>query len=182
MARGAGRPTWEDPSELPEPAAVIGLLGAILLDRATNGLWPALGSSLRSRCRRGPRRRSLAPRGDPRGDLADRAQLTAGAIRFPPPDEALPSRHDVESFGSLAKVARTYDIVALEHAPRLVSGQLHGHAFRDASADEVADGRPAEVVQQPTGSAGLGAGRAERCTERPDAMPFPMEDVGAHEA
>jgi hypothetical protein len=67
----------------------------------------------------------------------------------------------VETLGGLAKVARAHDIVSLEHAPGLVSRHLHRDALRDASADEIADGGSAEVVQDATRASSFHTGRSE---------------------
>lgn len=47
------------------------------------------------------------------------------------------------------------DVVAVEHGVSLVSGQLAGHALRNARANEVADGRAPQVVRDAAGAAGL---------------------------
>ena len=47
------------------------------------------------------------------------------------------------------QVARTHDVVALEHRAGQVSGQLHRHALWDAHAHQVSHGRPPAVMQGP---------------------------------
>jgi hypothetical protein len=96
----------------------------------------------------------------------------------------------VETLGGLAKVARAHDIVSLEHAPGLVSRHPHRDALRDASADEIADGGSAEVVQDATRASGFHICRSEGDPEafngsartvehtRADHLQLPLEILG----
>jgi len=58
------------------------------------------------------------------------------------------------------QIVRADDVVALKHAPGLVPRHLHRHTLGNAGADEIADGGPAEVVQDSPRAAGFRARRA----------------------
>jgi hypothetical protein len=60
-----------------------------------------------------------------------------------------------------------------------VSRHLHRDALRDAGADEIADGRSSEVVQDATGASGLGTRRPERDPEALDGPARAVEHVRA---
>jgi hypothetical protein len=40
-----------------------------------------------------------------------------------------------EFLGRVSEVALIHDVVAIEHCPGLVAGDIHGNPFRNASAD-----------------------------------------------
>ena len=71
------------------------------------------------------------------------------------------------------QVSVAHDIIAIEDAARLVAAQFHRHAFRDAGADHVPDGRSAEVVRDAARAAGGDPGAAPRVVEAAgrDRMP-----------
>ena len=48
---------------------------------------------------------------------------------------------------SVPQVSVAHDIIAFKDAPGLVARQIHGHAFGDAGADHVPDGRSPEIVR-----------------------------------
>src|SRR5262249_5993333 len=63
--------------------------------------------------------------------------------------EALADR--VQLLRRFAQVAFADDVVAVEHLPRPPAHHLHGDLLRDASADQVAACRAAEVMWNSTG-------------------------------
>jgi hypothetical protein len=88
--------------------------------------------------------------------IADLARLS---LKFP--------CDGIDTPGSLAEVASTHDIVPLAHAPGLVSCHLHRDR-RGSRADEIADGRSSEVVQDSAGTPGCRTGRPEPDAEARD--------------
>src|SRR5438132_1533591 len=57
----------------------------------------------------------------------------------------------VELLRGVDEIARVDDVVAVEHLTGLPADQLHRDPFGDARADEVADGGPAEIVEDAAG-------------------------------
>jgi len=80
---------------------------------------------------------------------------------------------------SLPQVSIADDIIAIEHAARLVAAQFHRHAFGNAGADHVPDGGAAEVVRNTTRATGGEPGAAPIVVEAGgrDRMPGPEPDV-----
>lgn len=66
-------------------------------------------------------------------------------------------RVGVESLCRVAEIARTDDVVALEHRSCSVAGQLHGHALGYAGSYEVANRRSSQVVRNPARARGRDA-------------------------
>src|SRR5712692_9600344 len=73
------------------------------------------------------------------GTFASRGRGTAGG-------RSADRRVGIEPPRRVPQVAAAHDVVAFEHGPGLVAGQLHGHAFRYAGPHEGAHGGPPEVV------------------------------------
>jgi hypothetical protein len=65
------------------------------------------------------------------------------------------------------------DIIAIENAARLVTAQFHRDGLRNAGADHVPDGGPAEFVRDAAGATGRDPGATPRVIEtaRRDRMP-----------
>src|SRR5437879_2156922 len=103
----------------------------------------------------------------------------------PPPIFPLLARHlfraDPASVADRVAVARCHprggglevlgrdDVVAVEDAPRLVPGDLHGHLLWRPVVDHVPHGRPPEVVAEHPRTPGLEAGAEPRLPEVDDA-------------
>jgi hypothetical protein len=79
----------------------------------------------------------------------------------------------------LPQVSVAHDIITIEDATRLVAAQFHRHAFGDAGAHHVPDGRSAKVVRDAAGTAGGDPGAAPRVVEAAgrDRMAGPESDV-----
>src|SRR5688572_16714020 len=66
---------------------------------------------------------------------------------------------------SLPQVSVAEDIIAIEHAARLVAAQFHRHAFGDACADHVPYGDSPEVVRDAARTAGGDPGETSSVVE-----------------
>src|SRR5438093_5267019 len=80
----------------------------------------------------------------------------------------------LEQLHGRMKVAPGNDGVAVEYRPRLVAGELHGDALRDAALNHVPDGGAAEVMGHSSGNARRAARRAEGAAPCPRS-PAPLE-------
>ena len=81
-----------------------------------------------------------------------------------------------------AQVVLVDDAVPIEHAPRLVSGELHGHGIGHPGTHEIADGRPAEVVRDLAGHTCRFTGCPLRASKIPDQHPVSLEHERAKNA
>jgi hypothetical protein len=66
---------------------------------------------------------------------------------------------------SVPQISIADDIIAIEDATSLVAAQSHGHAFRNAGPDHVADGSSPEVVRNAAGTPGGRPGTPPRLVE-----------------
>jgi hypothetical protein len=55
--------------------------------------------------------------------------------------------YGIESRRRISQVTVRHDVVALEHEPRLIAGQLHRDALRDVLAYEFHTGAPATCMR-----------------------------------
>ena len=83
------------------------------------------------------------------------------------PEVSLSARRAVRG---RAQVAVRHDVVAVEHAARLVAGELHRDAFRYAAANHVPDGGSPEVVRNAPGTPGREARRLPCRCERANRL------------
>ena len=60
----------------------------------------------------------------------------------------MPRTMPSEAPGRLLEVARAHNVVPIEHAARLVPGDLHRDGFGHAGPGQVPDGRPPEVMRE----------------------------------
>ena len=82
--------------------------------------------------------------------LRDRRQVTRPAGSRPEPVLGGPVPVTVPgSCGHVLKVGRAHDMVAVDHGPGPVPGDLHRHALGDPCIDHVPDRGPPEVVAKP---------------------------------
>src|SRR5438093_916127 len=70
--------------------------------------------------------------------------------------------------GGVDEIARVDEVIAVEHLARPPADQLHRDALDDAGADEVADGRPAEIMEDAAGHPGGATRRRPGLVEAPD--------------
>src|SRR5207249_7684221 len=79
--------------------------------------------------------------------------------RSPPAERDLPRAGRVELLRGVDEIARVDDVVAVEHLAGFPADHLHRDPLGDARADEIADGGPAEIVED-------AAGHPSRATRR----------------
>jgi hypothetical protein len=84
-----------------------------------------------------------------------------------------------QEHGGGAEILLVADVVAVEHRARFVAGHFHRDTFTHPGAYEVADRSAPEIVDQPAGHAGRGAGLSPHAIERFDGCPAPVEDERA---
>src|SRR5436309_13723565 len=82
--------------------------------------------------------------------------------------EDLPRPGRVELPRGVDEIARVDDVIAVEHLARPPADQLHRDALDDAGADEVADGGPAEIMEDAAGHPGGATRRRPGLVEAPD--------------
>ena len=59
--------------------------------------------------------------------------------------------------GGFFEIRRADDLLAVEHGPRPMAGDLHRDALRDAAVHETPDNGPAEVMAESPGDAHVDA-------------------------
>jgi hypothetical protein len=118
---------------------------------------------------RGRDRRSARPRPRRGSPSASRAWRVASGLRKATRVATDSVRvilcEGVEPSRGVTKITGADDVVAFEHGAGLMAGELHGHAFRHGGPHEVAHRGSPEVMRDPAGAAGCGAGSSPRFIE-----------------
>src|SRR5437016_8812942 len=86
--------------------------------------------------------------------------------------EDLPRPGRVELPRGVDEIARVDDVIAVEHLARPPADQLHRDALDDAGADEVADGGPAEIMEDRPGTPAARHAVAQALLKLPIGAPF----------
>src|SRR2546425_11359864 len=91
---------------------------------------------------------------------------------------SLPRARRVELPRGLDQVGRADDVVAIEHLAGLPADHLHRDPFRDAGADEVADGGTPDVVEDAARHPGGAAGRRPRLVDAAQRLAVSAREDG----
>ena len=99
------------------------------------------------------------------GQPASRDRRKATGSRFAPRRRRRRSRTVLQTARGIPQVAIADDVVAVEHAPSLITAQRHGHALRHAGANHVSDGCAPQVMRDAAWTPRLDPGAAPGMVE-----------------